>query len=182
MKKILYLLILISLSSCLHSQEQDSISDFNTLIGKKYSDYEEIGSPNSFNNYFIDSEHGFGISGFRYKNAVIFTLELNVGMKGRKAISKIVDLIYAPDNCYFVSTNCYKLVNGKDTIGDEYIVFKKMDTVLKDKVLAIYKANKVTSKFELMNSDCFTDCLIFNEVSKFNIFKSKDGYTVNYFE
>ena len=182
MKKAFYLLILISISSCSHPQKLESTIDFHTLIGKKYTDFEEIGNPDGFISYFIDSKQDLAISGLRYKNAVIFTLELKIGKHGGKAFTKIKDLIYAPDSCYFVETNCYKLVNKKDTIGDEYIVFKKKNAFSKDKVISIYKANKVTSKFDLMSSDCFTDCLIYNEMSKFKICKSKNGYIVNYFE
>jgi hypothetical protein len=182
MKKLFYILIFTYTSLSTQGQSLDSICAYDTLISRKYSDYREIGSPKGFISYLIDSKHDLAICGLRYKDAVIFTLELKSGMRGDKAISEIKDLIYAPQKCYYVETNCYKLVNQKDTIGAEYIVFKKKGIFTRDKILKIYKANRETSKFELMGSDCFTDCLIYNEMSKFNIRKSKSGYKTSYFE
>ena len=181
MKHLIFILS-IFLSFSIKGQNLDSIFNYETLIGRTHILKEEFGNPKGFISGFIDEKNDYILTGLNYKKGVIFTLELKVGMNGDWPVFLIKDIIAAPNKCYYVSTNCFKKINNNDTVGYEYVVFKQKSFFAKDKILSIYKVNRDIGKFEKMPVDCFQNCLIYNEMSKFKIKKSKKSWHVSYFQ
>ena len=155
MTKGILLAIAVTFSLPFATMAQTNKHDLDTLVGKVFTDFEQIGNPHYFIGYLLDpTSTDYGVDGLRFNKTAVFIFTRNVGKDASENIKwEILDIVIAPKKGYFDHW-CCRLEN--DSFDRESIAFLKKRKRSKFKVLKMYRADRTSKKFiEFRKSDCF---------------------------
>jgi hypothetical protein len=129
--------------------------DLDTLIGKIFTDFVEIGNPHYFIGYLLDpTSTEYAVDGLRFNKTSIFIFTRNVGEDSTGKKWEILDILIAPKKGYFDHWCCRLIEN--DSFDRESIAFLKKRRLSKYKVLKMYHADRTSKKFiEFKEANCY---------------------------